>query len=48
MPEHTAAALEYVCPDCNSETRLVTLAPGVYALQVFHDDTCPSTREARS
>lgn len=31
----------YECPDCNADTRLVQIAPGVLVLEVAHDDTCP-------
>lgn len=30
-----------VCPDCNADTRIAEIAPGVYVLSVLHDDTCP-------
>ncbi|OAV78096.1 hypothetical protein [Dietzia sp. 111N12-1] len=37
------------CPDCDSETRFVTHAPGVYVMEIHHDDTCPDyiARRAR-
>jgi hypothetical protein len=28
------------CPDCNSETTVVKVAPRVYRGEVRHDDTC--------
>lgn len=37
-------AEDYHCPDCNSETELVELAPGVFHLEVRHDATCPTLR----
>lgn len=40
--KHTSAALNYRCPDCNNDTRLVQVAPNVWSLQVLHDDTCPT------
>ncbi|WP_344819388.1 hypothetical protein [Microbacterium soli] len=38
------------CPDCNSETRLIEIAPNVYTAAVLHDDTCPwlAEQETRS
>lgn len=30
-----------ICPDCNSTTEMVELAPNVYTAAVIHDDTCP-------
>lgn len=41
-PAHTSAAFGFQCPDCASDTRLVQVTPGVYVLQVVHDDTCPT------
>lgn len=32
----------YECPDCNADTRLEHLAPGVHRLKVMHDETCPT------
>ena len=29
------------CPDCNSEARVIETVPGVFYLQIHHDDTCP-------
>lgn len=29
------------CDDCDSETRFVTHAPGVYVMEIHHDETCP-------
>ncbi|WP_029150098.1 hypothetical protein [Microbacterium indicum] len=30
------------CPDCDADSRLVETAPGVYLLEIHHDDTCPA------
>jgi len=32
------------CLDCNSRTHLTEPTPGVYLLEVRHDDTCPTYR----
>lgn len=40
----TAYALAYRCPDCDADTQLVQLAPGVAELTVAHDPTCPRLR----
>lgn len=29
------------CPDCNADSALTEMAPGVFTLVVRHDDTCP-------
>lgn len=39
-----AYAAGYRCLDCNSETELVELVPGVFRLNVAHDATCPTLR----
>lgn len=38
-----AYAAAYQCGDCNSDTELVPdpLAPGVWKLNIYHDDGCP-------
>lgn len=32
------------CGDCGAHQELVQTEPGVYVLQIFHDDTCPELR----
>lgn len=32
------------CDDCDAYQTMVTLAPGVHALTVHHDDWCPALR----
>lgn len=44
MTEPTMDGLSYECPDCASDAQLVQVKPGVYVLQVRHDDTCPTLR----
>ena len=36
-----AAAAAARCPDCNSISDVAEAAPGVYYVQIAHDDTCP-------
>lgn len=38
---------DYRCPDCTAETR-VTLLDGVTVLDVWHDETCPTSCRHRS
>lgn len=40
----TSFAAGYRCPDCNSDTELSELVPGVFRLAVLHDETCPTLR----
>lgn len=44
MRERAMDGLSYECPDCASDTHLVQVTPGVYVLEVRHDDTCPTLR----
>lgn len=37
-----AFARGFRCPDCASDTALEEAAPGVYVLEVHHDETCPA------
>lgn len=30
------------CPDCDADSTLAELSPGVFSLTVAHDDTCPT------
>jgi hypothetical protein len=39
-----AFAASYTCPDCHADKRLSEQAPGVYLLDVAHDETCPAYR----
>ena len=39
-----AFAATYACPDCHADKRLSEQAPGVYLLDVEHDETCPAYR----
>lgn len=34
----------WACPDCDADTRMVMMSPGVYKLEVLHDPTCPWLR----
>lgn len=36
------AALDFHCPDCNSEIHRYTDALGIQRVQIHHDDTCPT------
>lgn len=38
-------ALNECCPDCNSDARLEEIHPGVWALIIRHDETCPLLRQ---
>lgn len=40
----TAAAMAYRCPDCDADTEMHQLSPGIAELLVRHDDTCPAYR----
>jgi len=46
MPDQSMTGLSYECPDCASEAQLVQVTPGVYVLEVRHDDTCPQLQQA--
>lgn len=37
--EHSGA-----CPDCDADARLTEWEPGVYRLEIRHDDACPTHR----
>lgn len=43
----SAFATGYACPDCAAHKTLTEQAPGVFALVVAHDDTCPWWRSHR-
>jgi len=43
-PGALAIADGYECPDCNADTELVEVSPGVAVLEVRHNDTCPTYR----
>lgn len=34
------------CPDCDAHSRLIEHTPGIYTLEIHHDDTCPAWRAA--
>lgn len=36
------------CPHCNSDTRFVTRAPGVFVMEIHHDRTCPDYQARRA
>lgn len=38
-------AAGYRCPDCDSDSVLSELAPGVFGLDIHHDPTCPYLAE---
>lgn len=40
----TAYALAYRCPDCDADTEMHQLSPGIAELLVRHDATCPAYR----
>lgn len=42
IKQAASAGPVYECPDCNVDTGLVEVSPGVLVIQVYHDDTCPT------
>jgi hypothetical protein len=47
-PGVLAIADGYECPDCNADTELVQVSPGVHVLEVRHDDSCPWFNQRRT
>ncbi|MDP9117745.1 MAG: hypothetical protein M3O28_10925 [Actinomycetota bacterium] len=39
-----AFAVDYMCPDCHADKNLTETTPGVFVLEISHDETCPQLR----